>query len=222
MGYLIAAIAVLGLSIPLVRLLSLPSSGILPEGASGSNLWAAGSSIAEVPPLVSVVGQGAVVLENFADTVVSSLRSVWSPPDAAHAYLDTIGAASEKNNLPPGLLARVLWQESRFRPEIISGAVRSNAGAIGIAQFMPATAQDEGVNPLDAESAIPGAARYLAKLYRSTGDWPLALAAYNWGLGNVRKYLAANAKSPGSRKLPAETFAYLSIARDVGIETNLV
>jgi soluble lytic murein transglycosylase-like protein len=68
---------------------------------------------------------------------------------------------------------------------------------MGIAQFMPATAIDELGSQnaaLDPDQVIPGAAHYLAKLYSRTGTWAGALAAYNWGIGNVlRKGLVAAA-----------------------------
>jgi soluble lytic murein transglycosylase-like protein len=74
---------------------------------------------------------------------------------------------------------------------------------MGIAQFMPATAAEELGSveaALDPSVAIPGAARYLAKLYAALGAWDAALGAYNWGLRNVqRRGLAA---------APAETRDY--------------
>ena len=65
---------------------------------------------------------------------------------------------------------------------------RSPAGAIGLMQFMPATARGLGINPLDPNQAIDGAARYLKQLHNQFGDWKLAVAAYNAGPGNVKKY----------------------------------
>jgi soluble lytic murein transglycosylase-like protein len=75
---------------------------------------------------------------------------------------------------------------------------------------MPATAQDLGIDPLDPAQAIPAAGAYLRRLYDATGTWSKALAAYNWGIGNVqRKGLAA---------APAETRAYVAqITGDTGV-----
>ena len=56
-----------------------------------------------------------------------------------------------------------------------------------------ATAQQLGINPLDPFQAIDGAGRYLASLYRQTGSWTEALAAYNWGIGNVNRRGIASA-----------------------------
>jgi soluble lytic murein transglycosylase-like protein len=140
----------------------------------------------------------------------AELKALWTPPAAADPYLPAINAAEAANALPQGLLARVLYQESRYRPDIINGATTSSAGALGIAQFMPATARDLGVDPLDPTSAINGAAAYLRRLFDQVGSWPAALAAYNWGVGNVqRRGLAA---------APAETQAYVAqISADVGL-----
>lgn len=129
-------------------------------------------------------------------------------PRAAAPYADAIRAAENRYAVLPGLLARVLYQESHFRPDIVSGAERSPVGAIGIAQFMPATAAELGVDPFDPYSSIDGAARYLRNLFDRFGSWQLALAAYNWGQGNVARR--------GLGEAPAETRDYIAaIAADV-------
>lgn len=134
----------------------------------------------------------------------------WTPPRTAAPYLDTIRQAEQENGLPQNLLARVLYQESRFREDIITGKTRSPAGALGIAQFMPATAKGRGVDPLDPNSAINGAAAYLRELFDRFGDWTQAIAAYNWGQGNVAR--------KGLARAPAETRAYVAqITRDTGL-----
>jgi len=112
----------------------------------------------------------------------------WDLPARGEPYRAAIDAAEIAHGIPHNLLGRVLYQESRFRPDIISGAVRSSAGAMGIAQFMPATAAEFGIDPLDPSVAIDAAGQYLAQLFSRFGSWSLALAAYNWGLGNVSKY----------------------------------
>lgn len=134
----------------------------------------------------------------------------YRPPKAAAPYTETISKAERENAIPEGLLARLLYQESRYRQDIITGKVRSPVGAVGIAQFMPATAKDLGVDPLDPTSAINGAGRYLRQLYNQLGTWSQALAAYNWGIGNVKR--------KGMAKAPAETRAYVAqITADTGV-----
>ena len=132
-------------------------------------------------------------------------------------YRPTIEATENLNNIPSGVLSRLLYQESRYRTDIITGATRSSVGAIGIAQFMPATAKSLGVNPLDPESAIKGAGRYLAQLYRQFGDWKLAIMAYNWGSGNVTAYVKTG-KGAHGQDVPTESSDYVAqIASDVGL-----
>ena len=83
----------------------------------------------------------------------------------------------------------MLEQESGYLPEVINGQRLSSAGAMGIAQFMPGTAEQMGVDPFKPESAIPGAAKYLRHLMDSYGfDLREAIYAYNAGPGTVQRY----------------------------------
>lgn len=108
--------------------------------------------------------------------------------DNESKYRRDIEAAENQYSIPQGLLGRLLYQESRYRSDIILGEKKSAVGALGIAQFMPATAAEVGIDPLNPVQAIYGAAKYLRRQFDSFGDWRLALAAYNAGPGNVRKY----------------------------------
>ena len=73
--------------------------------------------------------------------------------------------------------------------DVISGKTLSRSGAAGIAQFMPGTARQMGVDPLNTDSAIDGAARYLRHLMDSYGfDLKTAIYAYNAGPGTVQRY----------------------------------
>lgn len=119
---------------------------------------------------------------------VTSIMNSW--PSGSSQYQALIQSEADSNNIPALILAWLLWKESRYNPAIIDGSKRSPAGAMGIAQFMPGTANQilgSTAAALDPSQAIPGAARYLAGLYRQTGGWDLALAAYNWGIGNVTR-----------------------------------
>jgi len=115
-----------------------------------------------------------------------------------------IELAARTQNLPVGFLTRLIWQESSFRPNTIS-----SAGAQGIAQFMPKTADERGLaNPFDPEEAIPKSADLLADLKQRFGNLGLAAAAYNAGPARVANWLA------GHGNLPAETRDYvLTITR---------
>lgn len=121
-------------------------------------------------------------------------------------WADTIAQAESDYGLPQDLLARLLYTESHYRQDIIDGTTRSPVGAVGIAQFMPATAAELGIDPLDPAQAIPAAARYLRSLYDQLGDWSYAVAAYNWGIGNVKKWIA----SGGTKSVPVETQNYVA------------
>ena len=94
---------------------------------------------------------------------------------------------------------RLIWRESRFNPSAVSPK-----GAQGIAQFMPGTAIDRGLdNPFEPKSAIMHSASLLADLLREFGNFGLAAAAYNAGEERVRGWLAGNSG------LPWETEAYV-------------
>jgi soluble lytic murein transglycosylase-like protein len=90
---------------------------------------------------------------------------------------------AEQEGIDPNLFTRLVQQESSFRPDAVSPA-----GAIGLAQLMPGTARDLGVDPSDPVQNLTGGARYLRQQMDAFQDPTLALAAYNAGPGNVRKY----------------------------------
>jgi hypothetical protein len=117
--------------------------------------------------------------------------------------VETICPLMEKeavsNGLPPAFFIRLIWRESAFRPNAVS-----HKGAQGIAQFMPATAKERGLeDPFEPASAISHSAQLLADLKRAFGNLGLAAAAYNAGPERVRAWL------DGERVLPAETHAYV-------------
>jgi soluble lytic murein transglycosylase-like protein len=121
-------------------------------------------------------------------------------------YAQALHAAELKHGIPYNMLLRLAWQESRFRQDIITGKVISSAGAIGIMQIVPRW--HPTVDPLNAFQAIAYAGKYLRQLYNQFGSWEHALAAYNWGPGNVR--------DKGMRGAPKETRDYYTeILRDV-------
>src|SRR5262249_18942176 len=112
----------------------------------------------------------------------------------------SIDAAARAASLPPEILTRLLWVESRFHPLAVSPA-----GAQGVAQFMPATAAERGLaDPFVPEQAIPHAARFLADLTRRFGNIGLGLTAYNAGSGRIGRWLA------GSADLPDETQRFVT------------
>ena len=98
-------------------------------------------------------------------------------------YANLFQAAESKYGVPATLLAAVAKQESGYD----AGAV-SPAGARGLMQIMPATAQGLGVDPMQPAQAVDGAARLLKDLIGRFGRVDHALAAYNAGPGAVLRY----------------------------------
>ena len=103
----------------------------------------------------------------------------------AEKYSAEIAKASEKYNVPEKLIAAVMKKESNFNPSVVS-----SAGASGLMQLMPSTASYLGVNDrFDPEQNIMGGAKYLRKMLdQFDNNIETALAAYNAGPGNVKKY----------------------------------
>jgi len=96
-------------------------------------------------------------------------------------YLDKVHELSARFDLSPALIEALVWQESRWRANAIS-----RVGARGLAQLMPGTAKELGVNPDDPFANLEGGARYLrTQIDRFDGDLEKALAAYNAGPGRV-------------------------------------
>jgi Transglycosylase SLT domain/SPOR domain len=106
---------------------------------------------------------------------------------------------ADATGLPAMFFVRLIWKESRFNPEAVSPK-----GAQGIAQFMPGTAADRGLDdPFEPKSAIVHSASLLADLRNEFGNIGLAAAAYNAGAERVHAWL------DGRSSLPAETIGYV-------------
>lgn len=97
---------------------------------------------------------------------------------------DAISMASNKYDIDESLITAVIRQESNFNPDAVS-----SAGAMGLMQLMPATAESLGVtDAFDIYQNINGGTEYLRKQLDRFDSTELALAAYNAGPGNVIKY----------------------------------
>lgn len=126
---------------------------------------------------------------NVSLQVMSQLPGDYRPEMVPMGYGDIVAKAAKQYDIPPAILAGLLEQESGYLPEVIKGKRLSTSGAIGIAQFLPGTAEQMGVDPVNPESAIPGAAKYLRHLMDNYGfDLRTAIYAYNAGPGTVQRY----------------------------------
>lgn len=99
-------------------------------------------------------------------------------------------------NLPKGVLKAIAWRESRFRQDVITGQRKGAAGEIGIMQILPKW--HPTINPeqlSDPVYSINYAGKFLRQLLSQfNNSLPHAIAAYNWGSGNVTKYLQRDIK----------------------------
>lgn len=118
-------------------------------------------------------------------------------------YYQLADTAATDNGLDPFLVRGVMDTESGGTNR---ATATSSKGARGPMQLMPGTAADMGVDPTDPAANVKGGAAYLSKLKGEFGSDRLALMAYNWGPGNVRKWQDSGAKP---QDIPAETRAYL-------------
>lgn len=111
--------------------------------------------------------------------------------------------AAQKNGVDPNLVHAVMMTESSGNPTAVS-----SKGAMGLMQLTPATARDLGVNPADPAQNVQGGAAYLKQLTdKYGGDQTKATMAYNWGQGNVDKWLSSGANPA---QVPQETKDYIS------------
>ncbi len=160
------------------------NADVLEIGNDGAR-WISGA-LAVAPSAASETGNGAAVVpvELGADFSVPA-QAVADP--ARHTinippqYAAKVQELAARFDLSPSLIEALVWQESRWQAN-----ARSPVGAQGLAQLMPGTAREMGVNAGDPFANLEGGARYLRQqLDRFDGDLEKALAAYNAGPGRV-------------------------------------
>lgn len=151
----------------------------------------------------------------WENALVSTGVTDWRQVGEGPTYVPYLNTTEAQYAIPADLLARIAYQESHFRADIISGATKSPAGAVGIMQLMPQYFPGAGENAI---ADIATAGQYLAKLYQQFGDWQVAVAAYNDGPGNLAKYEAGNLPT-----LPLETQNYVAdVFADVPVQGSLI
>jgi membrane-bound lytic murein transglycosylase D len=186
-----------------------PKPGDMAETAEVSDIWQSIRQRFQMPDI-----KNALVQKHLA-TYTSRPDYVQRMTERASRYLYHVVNALEARNMPSEL-ALLPFIESSYNPQALSAAKAS-----GLWQFIPSTGdlhqlrrnifQDERRDILASTDA---ALNYLWQLYEKFGDWPLALAAYNWGAGNVQRAIVRNhAAGLGtdylSLKLPDETRNYV-------------
>ena len=156
-------------------------------------------------------------LESEFAALQEALGKSQSEPESIKVGKQNVSIPTGEKYAEPRLVKAVMGVESRFNPKAVSPV-----GAAGLMQLMPATAMDLGLTEeqrFDPDKNVEAGSRYLKKLEDEFGDKKVALAAYNWGMGNVSKAVKM-LKAEGEpvtweniksiTKVPSETREYVT------------
>jgi len=128
--------------------------------------------------------------KKLVTTLLVAAAIIFSAPDATYAAQSPqenakrlIVQTAQKLGIDPYIALSIAKIESNFNPNS-----KSARGAIGLFQLTPSTAKILGVNPYVPRENVEGGLKYYQSLYKKYGSVDLALAAYNAGPGNVKKY----------------------------------
>ena len=181
----------------------------LVEGSSPTSLVEIESSIGKGDRLVIAAlrspAQPAALQLTAAPEISGPPNS--SPPSNPNAAMpvslgelcNALFTSAQDNHLPVAFFSNLIWQESGLQKDIVS-----RKGAMGIAQFMPETAIENGLgDPFDPLQSISASARLLRELRDQFGNLGFAAAAYNAGPRRVSDWLERRSR------LPRETVNYV-------------
>lgn len=165
-----------------------------------------GSAASAAPPTVEA---GPVPGSSMPTAAPTSADLLAEPPSGgtglpagAQRWQPAIERAAAANGVDPQLLNALVWVESGFDPTAVS-----HAGAIGLTQLMPATADALRVDPYDPNENLDGGARFLGSMIDRFGRVDLALAAYYAGPARV-------ASSSNGSGVPPVAEQYVSAVLD--------
>jgi soluble lytic murein transglycosylase-like protein len=158
----------------------------------------------------TAVSFGTDPLASIGDAIVSSTLG-WKNAGDGPQWVPALNAAEVQFGIPTDLLARIAYQESHFRDDVITGVDASPAGALGLMQLMPQFYASVRVpipfQPADIAAQIQEAAQDLLTNYNALGNWPGAVAAYNAGLGTIQKGNASAANAAVTANYVAQILA---------------
>lgn len=175
-----------------------------------SNIDGFGKSLGDLADFIHTIAHPIDAAAGGVSSWMSDIKE-WLQPSPAGAganeksYLAYLSRKDQVYGFPEGLLERLHTQESggSLYPK------NSPKGAIGAFGFMPDTAKQYGIDPYDPIASANAGPRYLYDLEKKySGDLAKALAAYNWGEGNLDKDIGAHGKDWG-RFAPKETQDYV-------------
>jgi soluble lytic murein transglycosylase-like protein len=134
----------------------------------------------------------------------------WTTPEPGKQFDPYFEQATNLYNLPQGMLSRLAYQESRYNPNALG-----TSGEVGIMQIIPRW--HPNVDASKPKEAIFYAASYLRQNYDRFKSWDKALAAYNWGPGNLANAIEDNGDN-WLTVAPTITQKYVTqILTDIGI-----
>lgn len=185
-------------------LLLAPSAGFAADDPLTQTLPTTSPDLAVIAAEPAAPAQTIGPVPGEADKTGVAAPSQPAAPNATHVIsrdemCNTVAAAAQAHNLPVAFFTSLIWQESAFRPEVVSPV-----GAQGVAQFMPEVATSMGLaDPFDPLQALPKSAQLLRTLFQQFGNFGLAAAAYNAGPRRIVDWLTKRGK------LPKETRNYV-------------